>query len=301
MIFRMARAVHRYGGRDLSRVDRSWDGLGFSLVRWAVPGGAEGLTRRREHLLFVTLSGRTGHTVAEMEGARRYQGVDFPGATTFIPSMRRRWSRYGGGVIDYAALRLDPGRVAAALGPEAEAAGGADRLEFTGFTNAPDPFVHQLALRLAEEARTAGGAIGRLFADSVATTLALHLVRRYAGRPGRPPDRRGPPALTGAALGRVLTYVHDNLGEDLGLDTLADLAGVDRYHFGRCFKAATGSPPYRYVVERRLERAAELLRRSADPIADIAYQVGFSSQSHLTTAFRRRYGTTPNAFRRATA
>jgi AraC family transcriptional regulator len=100
----------------------------------------------------------------------------------------------------------------------------------------------------------------------------------------------------------VLDHIHGNLGEDLRLDGLAAVAGMDRHHFARAFKAATGTPPHRYVTERRLELAARLLRERADPphaIADIAYRVGLSSQSHLTTAFRRRYGATPHAYRRA--
>ncbi|MCA1655303.1 MAG: helix-turn-helix transcriptional regulator [Pseudonocardiaceae bacterium] len=74
---------------------------------------------------------------------------------------------------------------------------------------------------------------------------------------------------------------------------------MDRHHFGRAFKQATGRPPHRYVTEQRVTRATELLAGSDLPIADIAHQVGMSSQSHLTTVFRRFVGDTPHAYRRA--
>ncbi|HEX2317006.1 MAG TPA: AraC family transcriptional regulator [Thermomonospora sp.] len=285
----MTVTVHRYGGRDVSRTERTWGGLRFAMARWKVGGEAEGLTHRSEHQIFVTLAGAGGRTAAEIEGERRYEGTEFPGAVTFIPSTRRRWSRYEGDGIHYASILLDPDL----LGPVEGIPAG---VTFTGFTNRPDPFVHQVVLALGEEARQ-GGAAGGLFADSVAGTLTLHLLRRYSTLAPRA-TRRPPPPLSGAALRRVLDHLHDDLGGDLRVATLADLAGVDRYRFARRFKAATGLTPHRYVTERRLERAARLLRSDADlPIADIAHRVGFSSQSHLTTAFRRRYGTTPHAYR----
>jgi AraC family transcriptional regulator len=293
MIGVVAAVVHEYGGRALSQVERSWGALSFERVRWQTAEQTEGLTRRAEHQLIVTLSGTTRRTTARLEDGRAYDGVDFPGATTFIPSMRERTARYGGGVIDFASMRLDP-----ELLDSLDGLGNTGGIEFRGVTNVPDPLAQRLALELGDELRH-GGAAGGLFVDNVATMLMLHLVRRYSNL-ARGSFRNSPPPLTGAALRRVLDYVHDNLGDDLRLAALAELAGVERFRFSRCFKAATGLSPHRYVTERRLERAARLLRANSGlPIADIAYQLGFSSQSHLTTAFRRRFGTTPHAYRMA--
>ena len=69
------------------------------------------------------------------------------------------------------------------------------------------------------------------------------------------------------------------------------------FHFCRAFKQAFGETPHRYVIQRRLDRAAALLRGSDLSIAQIAYKVGMSSQAHLTTLFRKHRGTTPRAFR----
>jgi AraC family transcriptional regulator len=287
-----ARQLHRYGGRALARpAARSWPGVEVERVRWQVGEHATGLSCRAEHQLFVTLSGSLRHTSAWIDGGHRYDGADFAGATTFIPSGRHRRSSYCDGVIEYASIRLDP-----ALLESLDVA--TERLEFAGFTNRPDPMLHRLALALCDEAQHPGQA-GRLYVDSVATTMLVHLLRACSNlAPRRLVTGRIP--LQGATLRRVLEYVEEHLAEDLRLDVLAGVAGTDRVRFGRAFKAATGVSPHRYVVRRRLDLAARLLRvPDGPPIAEIAYRAGMSSQSHLTTAFRRAYGITPYAYRAA--
>jgi AraC family transcriptional regulator len=259
----------------------------LELARWRGGPATEGVCHLPEHLLFVTLGGSTSHTEARIEDGQHYDGADFPGAVTFIPANQRREARHGDGVLDYATIRLDPGQVPAGFG---------DAVEFAGFTNGPDPLVHQLALALREEA-TAGGVAGQLFIDGVVTTLALHLLRHYSSVAPHPPSPA--PRLTGPRLRRVLECIGDDLGGDLRLARLAGIAGLDRHHFGRAFKQATGLPPHQYVLQRRIERAAELLIRSDLPIAEIAHTVGMSSQSHLTTVFHRMLGDTPGAYRLA--
>ncbi|MFI0350464.1 helix-turn-helix domain-containing protein [Actinomadura sp. 9N407] len=293
------REVHEYGGRDLWRRSLEWGGLGVEHVRWRTADDVEGLTQRPDHLVFVTLSGTGGRTTAVVDGERRSESVDFPGATTFIPATRRRWTRYRKGTITYAAVRLDPGHLDA-LGASG-ALGDLSRIEFAAHTNRSDPFLHQVATTLVE-GPAVHCAADQLFADSVATTVMLHLLRRYSSLApsSGAVHRRSPARLEGTALHEVLDHIHENLGESLRLDALAAVAGMDRHRFSRAFKAASGTSPHRYVTERRLERAARLLRERTDlPIADIAYQVGLASQSHLTTAFRRRYGATPRSYRQA--
>ena len=267
-----------HGGRYLQYSDHRWPGLGLELARWRAGPATEGVCDEDEHLLFVTLGGRTERTEARIAGGPRYAGADFPGAVSFIPAGRRREARHGAGVLDYVTIRLPNVR---------------DGVEYAGFTNRPDPLVRQLAIALRAEAG-AGGPAGPLFVDAVATTLSLHLLRRYSSRAPAPAPSAG---LTGERLRTVLAHIADHLGEDLRLDRLAGLAGMGRHHFSRAFKQATGLPPHRYVVELRLARAKDLLRTTTLPIADIAVEVGMSSQSHLTNTFRAKEGTTPARYR----
>lgn len=285
-------AVHAFGGRDLARTGRSWPGLDVDLVRWRAAEGTTGVTERADHLLFVTLSGGAGRTIATTDDGR-YDGSDHPGAVTFVPARRRRRSYYGGGLTEYVALRLCPHEVASVLGSEP------GRLEFRGFTHRPDPVIHALSTALRDELRS-GGATGRLYGDSIAATLSVHLAHRYSNLVR--PDRGRTQPLTGPALRRLLDYIDAHLGDDLRIRTLAEVARVSPRHISRAFVAGTGLPPHRYVTERRLERAARLLRApGGPPIGEIAGQVGLSSQSHLTTAFRRRFGVTPLTYRREAA
>jgi AraC-like DNA-binding protein len=99
-------------------------------------------------------------------------------------------------------------------------------------------------------------------------------------------------------VAKVDRYIERNMEEHVDLETMARLAGMSRYHFLRTFKQATGMSPLQYVIAKRIDRAQKMLRESNEPIAEVAYAVGFSSQSHLTSAFRRQLGTTPGAFRR---
>jgi AraC family transcriptional regulator len=259
----------------------------LELARWQAGPATEGLCHVQEHLLFVTLGGVTARTEARIEDGQQYTGADFPGAVTFIPAGRRREARHGRGVLDYVTIRLDPAGLPGGVEPA--------RVEFAGFTNGPDPLVRQLALALRDEAR-AGGVAGQLFVDGIAATLALHLLRRYSNLAAAP---AAAPGLTGRRLRAVLEHIADGLDGDLRLATLAAVAGMDQHHFGRVFKQATGVPPHRYVVERRIERATDLLANTDLPIADIAVAVGMSSQSHLTTVFRKHVGDTPHAYRKA--
>ena len=92
-----------------------------------------------------------------------------------------------------------------------------------------------------------------------------------------------------------------HLDDELSLTVLADIACLSPYHFSRSFKEAAGVGPQRYVIQRRLERAKTLLRRTHEPLARIAQEAGFADQSHLTSIFRRELGVTPGRFRAALA
>ena len=104
--------------------------------------------------------------------------------------------------------------------------------------------------------------------------------------------------LNDKVLGSVLTYIDANLESDLSLEALAQLSGVVTHRFARSFKRKVGEPPHQYVVTRRIEAARSLLSSTEDPIAKIAFATGFSSQSHMTTTFKRELGVTPGQLRR---
>jgi AraC-like DNA-binding protein len=87
--------------------------------------------------------------------------------------------------------------------------------------------------------------------------------------------------------------------EPLDVDDLASAAGLSRAHFSREFRRAFGDSPHAYLLTRRLERAAALLRNTDRSVADICFSVGLKSVGSFTTSFTRSYGVSPTAYRAA--
>jgi AraC-like DNA-binding protein len=85
--------------------------------------------------------------------------------------------------------------------------------------------------------------------------------------------------------------------EPLDVDDLARAARLSRAHFSREFRRAFGEPPHSYLLTRRLERAAALLRTTDRSVADICFSVGLHSVGSFTTSFKRIYGVSPTAYR----
>lgn len=105
----------------------------------------------------------------------------------------------------------------------------------------------------------------------------------------------GNPQIASVAL-RARDYLHAHFHENIGLDELARVCGVDRFRLSRAFKAAFGIAPHGYLIQLRLVRARRLLAIGTSP-ADVASDLGFADQSHLGRWFRRANGLTPGAYR----
>jgi len=85
--------------------------------------------------------------------------------------------------------------------------------------------------------------------------------------------------------------------EPLDVDDLARAAGLSRAHFSREFRRAFGEAPHSYLLTRRLERAAALLRTTDRSVTDVCFSVGLQSVGSFTTSFKRMFGESPTAYR----
>ncbi len=103
--------------------------------------------------------------------------------------------------------------------------------------------------------------------------------------------------LTRTQLQQVLDYIQTHLDRDLSLAELAETLNLSPTYFATAFKQAIKVSPHQYVIQQRVERAKLMLSKTDLAISDIALQVGFSSQSHLTQQFKRLTGMTPKQIR----
>ncbi len=157
-----------------------------------------------------------------------------------------------------------------------------------------DRFIQQMGLALKAELE-AGDADSRLYAESMATALSAHLLRRYcAAVPEIKSDRSGLPKYK---LKRVISYINEHLEQKLTLAQISSAVQMSPHYFASSFKQSTGITPHQYVMKCRIERAKQLLLKQELTLIEICQEVGFESQSHFTRVFRQHAQTTPKAYR----
>lgn len=196
--------------------------------------------------------------------------------------------------LSYVLLALDPAFLrtvaAQALGMDAAA------VELVPGQRESDPAISSIAGVLSRElmGRQPGA---RVYAESLAQILAVHLLRNYAKAPPAPSTPDAPPSR---AVARAMQYIQANFARDVGLADIAKAASVSPYHLARLFRQVTGVTPHQYLIGVRVNNARALLSAGAGKrsLADVAEAVGFADQSHLTRHVKRLLGVTPGELRR---
>jgi len=169
-----------------------------------------------------------------------------------------------------------------------------------------DPLILRLSQALEVADRSDDGFAG-VYADALRlaiVTRIVHIHERSAAPPvGSPtPEARGNPPRRGGGLikwrlKRVTDFIDAHLGKRLTLTEMAAAAGLSRMHFAAQFRGATGLRAHEYLLKRRVDRAKALLLETREPVAQIALVVGFQTQAHFTTVFKRFVGETPHQWR----
>ncbi len=270
----------------LSSQQAGWNGVFFTCFRHPAHEMPE--HRPTQHVLAIS-GVRTQVKVERRLDEQLRSYFLGNGAMAFIPahvSHWVRWDRMG----EFTILNLCPKLVERV----AHESVNADRIELIPQFAVVDPFVQQIGLAL--KANVESGCIGgRLYGESAATMLAVHLLQNYSVcspklftySDGLPPYR----------LQQVTEYIDQYLAQDIKLADMAFCAGMSQYHFLHLFQQSMGITPYQYLIQQRVERAKQLLKQRDVAIADIALQCGCNSQSHLTRLFRQFTGITPKAYR----
>jgi AraC family transcriptional regulator len=265
---------------------KGWPGLDVAEIIHPLDDFA--LPALPRHVLVVNLSPPA--LIQERRAGR--QGHLGTGNLVILPAgAPTTWHLEREGEVRHLHLYLSPTLIqeiatAAGLNPDA--------IEFVETLGVVDPQIETMALSLLSELRSEGLG-GRLYVESLATILGIHLLRQHSSvkRPSLP--RAG--GLDRTTLRRVSTYIDEHLAEDLALSELAAVAYLSPYHFARLFKASTGFAPHQYVIGRRIERAKLLLATTTWSLTAIAHAVGFAHESHLALHFKRLTGLRPSAAR----
>ena len=162
--------------------------------------------------------------------------------------------------------------------------------------NVRDPLVTRIVDAIADETgqRSVGGA---LCAEALGIQLVVHLLRKYASVSCSEPLAAG--SFMPALRRRLQDYIETRLHERLTLDEMAAEAGMGAWTFSRRFRQTFGQAPHAYVIDRRIDRAKQLIEQGSLPVKAVASACGFADQAHLTRAMQQRLGVTPGALRRA--
>jgi AraC family transcriptional regulator len=182
----------------------------------------------------------------------------------------------------------------------------ADRIELLPTFAQPDPVIYQIGLALKAELDrdcvssshdfSQERAYQRMYLDTAASFLATHLLKHYSVAGSYTLDRSAN-ALSHQDLQRLDDYIDDYLNQDLGLAAFANLLNMSQSHFRRLFKQTTGLSPYKYSLDRRLNKAAQMLVNTNLEIAEIADLAGFSSHRNFSRTFHQSFLLSPIQYR----
>jgi AraC family transcriptional regulator len=169
-----------------------------------------------------------------------------------------------------------------------------DKIELLPQFATSDPFVYQIGVAL-KSALIKNGSTSRLYAETLMNALIVHLLENYSTtRKNCFEPIAG--TLPQYKLQQIIDYIHAYLDSDLSLNQLASSVQMSPHYFSRLFKKTTGFTPHQYVINCRIEKAKDLLKKGKLSIAEIAQEVGFVDQSHLHRCFKRKVGITPKQF-----
>ena len=161
-----------------------------------------------------------------------------------------------------------------------------------------EPAFGQAVLAPSRVAAGLYGAARRAAAGRLAEDDALWLLGEALRLSHQRPARR-PGACEAHRVAAALRRLEDDYDQTLTLDDLADAAGFSRFHFVRVFRAVTGESPHQRLIGLRLRAAADRLLDTGAPVTEIAFAVGFTDLSHFNATFRRAFGLSPGAWRKA--
>ncbi|MEO1377528.1 MAG: AraC family transcriptional regulator, partial [Cyanobacteria bacterium J06635_10] len=213
-----------------------------------------------------------------------------PGEVLFIPAQMRyssNWQQAG----EFSLIGFPPTFFEQIINESVEV----NQIELIPQIGLSDPFIRQIGIALKADVE-AGYPAGRMFGESLATGLVIHLFKHYsAWQIKLPSESTG--GLPEYQLLHVKDYVQAHLNQNISLSQMAGVINLSHYHFCRLFKQSTGITAHQYVTRCRIDKAKQLLSNTELTITDITFEIGLTNHSSFTRLFRKYVGVTPKSFR----
>jgi AraC family transcriptional regulator len=270
---------------------RTADGVGFQLRK--DPKGVLDVPELDNVLISIHL-GAPAKMDCRRDG-RRFRGTAVHGDIDIIPARTpSRWEMHDEN--DTALILSLPQKFLQTIASESgmDAAG----LEIRNRFQVRDTELEALSWAVKREME-AGCPSGRFYIEGLALAVASRLVMRHSNVAKAPEERAK--GLDGHRLKQVLTFIEEQLAENLSAQQIAAVAGVSPSHAKTLFRDSVGMPMHQYVIQRRVERAKTMLMEDDKSMAEIAQAVGFSHQSHMARHMRRALGASPKMMKRMLA
>ncbi len=268
----------------LTSLDSEWSNL--SLEAFCLPAGETPKFYLDHYVVSINMGQRL--QAEQIVEGKYHQTTYFQGMAVICPIHRDhsfRWNTE----LQVLSLHLNPGLFSL----QALELLGSDQVELIPNFGFQDELIYYIGLALQAELRSQGGG-SRLYAETLANALAIHLVRHYSTQNHRTRTYKG--GFPQHKLRLVTDYINNYLERQLSLKELAAIAQLSQYHFCHAFKQAVGLSPHQYLIQQRVERAKQLLRQGEMSLGAVAIACGFSHQSHLHRHFKRLTGVTPKTF-----
>jgi len=247
-----------------------------------------------EHLLIGIHVGAPAKLACRRDG-RRYSGTAVHGDIDIIPAdTPSRWEMQDEN--DTTLLLSLPQTLLRTVAHES--ALDTARMEIRNQFQIRDTELEALCWAMKREMES-GYQSGRYFLDGLALAVASRVVARHSSVAKLMEERSE--GLGGRRLKQVLSFIEDQLAEELSLEQIAAVAGVSASHLNTLFRISMGVPVHQYLIRRRVERAKTLLMQDGLSMAEIALAAGFAHQSHMARHMRRVLGVPPRAMKRLLA
>jgi AraC family transcriptional regulator len=240
-----------------------------------------------QHIIGITGSGHPIQSRHWIDGQAQTHYCQ-PGSVLFIPA-KVRYSSHWHQAGDFSLIGLFPDFFDQVVCESVQV----QQLELLPQIGLNDPFIQQIGAALKADV-TANHPAGRMFGESLATGLVLHLLKHYsAWQVKLSPSTH----LPKHQLQHVTDYIYAHLSQDISLSEMAAVLNLSQYHFCRLFKRSTGVTPHQYLTRCRIDQSKQLLLKTRLTITEIAFEVGFANHSSFTRLFHQYVGVTPKAFR----